>query len=258
MTITGAGSETPAPQKPVLSEGGAGRTGGGEAAEARPPEEVATPAAPQDAEPERRPAAAGTEPPPPPAAKPERTRREFTSVLALFREYRGPRTPDRLLALFRGNATPGVRQVPDIALSDGVTTVQLTLDASGPLAATPRLSITGGKLVTLERDDHAYHLTILPARNTIETTVTALSEEETLVVPLTVAPPIDDRLPFAGMRDEAAYGRYLQATGTAKANGNGVSVREYRDDYVYAANLLVRLRKSPPPAPSASAGRTKP
>ena len=178
-----------------------------------------------------------------PALKPvkavEQKTTEFKSVLSLFRDFKGTRSPDKLVALFAQASYSGVKQTPEIVLADGKNKLKVSFETSEPITHAPNYSIIGGKLVSLSTLPGTYVFEILPEQNVTDASVTILVKNETFVIPLTVAPPLRATFMSGGKLDEASYALFLQEKNPVKSDVNGDGVRDYVDEYIYAANYLV-------------------
>jgi hypothetical protein len=161
----------------------------------------------------------------------------YKSVLTLFQNYTGARTPQALTALFSQATFPGIRQEPPVVLSDGVTKVNVSIDISATQA--PNISVTGGKVASFKRENGHYDLEIIPDARTAAATVTILNQGSSITFPLTVAPPLDTKLIPSGRFSEAAFTLFLKGGDAAKGDVNGDGARNYLDDYIVAANYLV-------------------
>ena len=164
------------------------------------------------------------------------------SVLSLFKDYKGPRTPTTLTALFSRGGTPGVSQKPPIALSDGVSTVTLTVEYDDPTS--PNFSVTGGKLLTLKREGKRYLLNIVPYVRTLEVSVSLLVGKSLTTMPLIVVPPLELKtlLP-SGKLDEAAFATLLKRNSGASGAASDNAAGDYQDDYVLTAHYLLQNSK---------------
>ena len=163
------------------------------------------------------------------------------SVLVLFKEFSGPRTPQTLTNLFSLASIPGVGQVPTIALSDGVSKVKITVEDSS--STSPNFSVSGGKLLSLKKDSGRYLLEIIPDARTSEVTVSVLKQGKVTTIPLLVVPPLDIKLLPTGKLDEASFTLYLQGTDKRAGDINGDGVRNYLDDYIVTAHYLILKNK---------------
>jgi hypothetical protein len=162
----------------------------------------------------------------------------YKSVLTLFQNYTGARTPQNLTALFSQATFPGVRQEPPVVLSDGVTKVNVSIEIAATQA--PNFSVTGGKVASFKRENGHYDLEIIPDARTAAATVTILNQGSSTTFPLTVAPPLDTKLIPSGRFSEAAFTLFLKGGDAAKGDVNGDGARNYLDDYIVAANYLVK------------------
>lgn len=171
---------------------------------------------------------------------------EYRSVLSLFKEFTGPRNPNTLLALFKQAAYPGVSQSPAIALSDGVQKLTLSFEPATPFATAPNFVINGGTLISLKKKQGSYLLEVLPETKSSEASVKIVTQEITIVIPLTVAPPLDPRFISSGKLDAASFALFLQEKSPAKGDVNNDGLKSYLDEYIYAANCLVRTQPVAP------------
>jgi hypothetical protein len=160
------------------------------------------------------------------------------SVLTLFREYKGPRTPAALTALFAKGSVPGVTQNPAIAIADGVSPVTLTVESDS--SSSPNFSISGGKMVSLKRDGSRYRLTIIPKVGAMEVTVSLLQQESITTIPLVVVLPLDLKKLPSGRLDEATFVLLLKNNGSASGSAHPESLDGYQNDYLYTAHFLLQ------------------
>jgi hypothetical protein len=165
------------------------------------------------------------------------------NVFSLFREYRGPKTEQAFIALFLRAPDPGFRQEPPIALSDGVTKIRVFFNTITPPVQSPNFAITGAKLVSLKRDGLQYVLELIPDVGVFEATATVVNQGKVINYPLVVAPLLDARSVPGGKFDEAGFALFLKNAGVGKADLNGDGRQDFRDDYIYTANYLVRVGK---------------
>ena len=165
----------------------------------------------------------------------------YKSVLLLFQEFSGPRTPQTLTNLFSQASIPGVGQVPTIAISDGVSKVKITVEDSS--STSPNFSVSGGKLLSLKKDSGRYLLEIIPDARASEVTVSVLKQGKVTTIPLLVVPPLDMKLLPTGKLDEASFALYLKGTDKRAGDINGDGVRNYLDDYIVTAHYLILKNK---------------
>lgn len=180
----------------------------------------------------------------PPAANTERKTVIHKSVLKRFQDYRGERTPQALIALFKQSAIPGMRQEPPIALSDGKSSIRVFIESVSAGNEAPNFVLKGAKLASLKMEgDNTYLLVIMPEAKVYEATVTVLRNDTLTEFPLTIAP-----LPVmkTGILSEENFKAFLKRSETEKAfifDLNGDGGWNYIDEYILTANYLV---KNPP------------
>jgi hypothetical protein len=169
----------------------------------------------------------------------------YKSVLERFREFKGEKTPQALIALF---TSADGRQDPPIVLSDGKTTVKVVLELHSN-AEDNNFLLDGASLISLTKKEGDYWIAeLLPEKNTAEATVSVPRNNRWHVAPLTVSPPREAAMGWSsGKPAEADFKLYLylRERGTAKAprfdlNGDGRC--DYVDDYIFAANYLARQK----------------
>ncbi len=188
--------------------------------------------------------AAPGENPLPKTAEPERKKTlMYKSVLERFREFKGGKTPEALIALFSSGGGDG-RQDPPLVLSDGKTTVKVVVELN-PKGEDNNFLLDGASLVSLKNKEKNYWIVeLLPEKNTLEATISVPRNNQWHVAPLTVSPPRDVAIGrSSGKEAKAAFKRYLKERGTAKAprfDLNGDGRRDYIDDYIFTANYLAR------------------
>ena len=181
----------------------------------------------------------------PKTSEPERKKNLlYKSVLERFREYKGEKTPQALIALFASSSSGEGRQDPPLVLSDGKTTVKVVIELNAN-GEDNNFLLDGASLVSLTNKERNYWIVeLLPEKNTLEATISVPRNNQWNVAPLTVAPPRDVTIVrSSGKSAEADFKFYLKERGTAKAprfdlNGNGR--RDYIDDYIFTANYLAR------------------
>lgn len=182
------------------------------------------------------------------AVEPEKKKiNMYQGVLERFREFKGTKTPNALMALFAmGEAA--TKQDPPIVLSNGKDTVKilLELDSKGK---NNNFLLDGVSLVSLKnKEKDVWVLELLPDQKTCEATVSVPRDNQLFIIPLTVAPPLDVASgDFAKGLSEADFNRYLREKGTVKAprfDLNRDGRRDYIDDFIFTANYLVQRDRS--------------
>lgn len=141
------------------------------------------------------------------------TRSRRRSVLELFGSYAGVRTPAALHRLFeRGDDI--FRQEPPVSVADGATPLTLSVRTTGIEA--PRFAISNGNCTRIEAGgDDVWRLEIVPARGSLSTSVTVLSETEEIEFPLAVAPPLAS---FDATGADAVVAQYVETVNSLAAS----------------------------------------
>ncbi len=178
------------------------------------------------------------------AGKPELKKvKMFPSVLEKFRDFKGAKTPEALMALFdvRDN---NPQQDPPIVLSNGKATVKIVLELDSQ-GKNNNFLLDGASLVSLKKKEkHFWTVELLPDSRTYEATVSVPRNDQWSVIPLTVAPPMDVNIdPSSSRLTEADFKMYLKEKGTAKTprfDLNKDGRRDYIDDYIFTANYIVQ------------------
>ena len=183
----------------------------------------------------------------PPAAQMEKSAVKPVSVLGLFREYKGEKTPQSLVALFDSGSTPGARQEPAIALSDGVSRVKVYIKISRKGGAAPNFALKGARLTSLKMAGDEWVLEVLPDKNVFEASISVLDNGVAGEIPLTVVPPMDANRDEAGVLGEREFNLFLKEKGTDKAprfDLNKDKKRDYIDEYIFTANYIFKRASS--------------
>ena len=172
------------------------------------------------------------------AAKTETPAATPISVLERFRTYSGPRTPAALSALFSAPVWAGVRQQPEVVLSNGAIPVNIAATIPATDNTAPNFAFTAARMVSsaqVKRDQ--WLIVALPETGVMKAGMIVLSNGVTREIPLTVAPT----LPAGTDLSEKGFIAFLGgATAAAKPlrDLNGDGSRDYIDDYIFTANYL--------------------
>lgn len=164
------------------------------------------------------------------------------SVLERFRTYAGPRTPASLSALFSTPPSAKQRQQPEVVLSNGATTVTIEVSLAAPSGSAPNVAFNGARMLSYERSPKGdLQIVALPDAGALKAELIVLTDLTTLEIPLVVAPP----LPAETDLSEKGFisflgGKVPAAQPLLDLNGDGR--RDYVDDFIFAANYLVRQR----------------
>lgn len=178
------------------------------------------------------------------AAKTETPSATPISVLERFRTYSGPRTPAALSALFSAPVWAGVRQQPEVVLSNGAIPVNIAATIPATDNTAPNFAFTAARMVSsaqVKRDQ--WLIVALPETGVMKAGMIVLSNGVTREIPLTVAPT----LPAGTDLSEKGFIAFLGgATAAAKPlrDLNGDGSRDYIDDYIFTANYLAN-KQSP-------------
>src|SRR5262249_35168244 len=130
-----------------------------------------------------------------PEAKPSGTAPEkkfvaYKSILEKFKELPSDSsTPEGLMALFKPDSQATYKQVPQVALTDGESSLELTvrLSDSGDKAA-PNFALNNASLVSLKRteDGAGWIIKVLPRKEAHDASLTISQESVISMIPLTV------------------------------------------------------------------------
>jgi hypothetical protein len=165
----------------------------------------------------------------------------FPSVLDRFRDFKGEKTPEALMALFSPQKEQA-KQDPPIVLSNGKATVKIVLELDSK-GESNNFLLDGVNLVSLKNKEKNFWIVeLLPDPRAYEATISVPWKKEWHVIPLTTAPPMDVNIDRSATRlTEADFKVYLKTKGTIKEprfDLNGDGVRNYIDDYIFTANYL--------------------
>jgi len=162
------------------------------------------------------------------------------SVLERFRAYKGPRTPAALKALFAAPVAADTLQKPLIALSDGATTVEITISVATPDSKAPNVAVSGARLVSLKRSKaNDWNIEARPDIGALNASLILLSGTGTREIPLIVAPTVSKETDLT----ELGFVAFLRDTVTTKQplfDLNDDGRHDYVDDYIFTANYLAR------------------
>lgn len=161
----------------------------------------------------------------------------YASVLDRFKKFDGQRTPSAMMALFASSVAPELRQDPVVSIADGKSSFRVYVKLPKE-AATPSLTLSGSSLVSMDRDAETGELVldVLPTNNGATASVTIMTEQTIATFPLTTVPLVAD------VATEAAFAAFLKDNGAKKPKFdlNGDGVHDYRDDYIYTGNYLIK------------------
>jgi len=168
-----------------------------------------------------------------------------SSVLERFRTYSGARTPAALGELFSAPVREGVRQQPEVVLSNGAVTVSVAAVIPAQGSTAPNFAFKGARLISNARiTKDEWLVDALPETGAIDVEMVVLSNGIVLEIPLTVAPP----LPAETDLSEKGFITFLGDTKSGAQplqDLNGDGRRDYLDDYIFTANYLSAKRSGP-------------
>jgi len=180
-----------------------------------------------------------------PPVSPPQASSAATSVLEHFRTYTGQRTPRHMTALFSSREPGRLLQQPFVALSDGVTPLLVTIKADISDGMAPNFSSSGARFISAKRDVKGdWLIEVIPEAGSLQATVTVLANGLVTELPLVVAPP----LPPGTDLGAAAFTAFLAGSGSSGEplrDLNGDNILDYRDDYIFTANYLVKDLSDP-------------
>jgi hypothetical protein len=147
-----------------------------------------------------------------------------------------------LTALFAAPETAVIRQQPEVALSDGITTMKISIARGSQNNIAPNVAFEGAKLISLKQNNgDEWDIEALPAVGTWKVTLILQADAITREIPLTVAPA----LPAGTDLSKKGFIAFLGGT-TASSQPlldlNNDGRRDYLDDYIFTANYLANQR----------------
>ena len=168
----------------------------------------------------------------------ERTVLTQKSVLDLFREFPGPWNVQTTIKLFQQEEMLGYRQFPQVAFSDGAAIATLTIIVAAGGKDRPELTMEKGTILSVVKDrecTNTWLVKVRPEKDAIEATLRVDDGVAVRSIPLTVSPRVKVDLDGSGTVTEKDFLLYFQSKGN---EGGNAGIRNYRVDYVFAANYL--------------------
>ena len=160
-------------------------------------------------------------------------------VLERFRTVSSESTAAAITALFSRD-DGGVTQEPAIALADGTSPETVRFVQTDEDGSVPTFTLEKARMLDFFPDRQGWTLVVLPERGTFHARVILTGESVVIDFPLTVAPPLEAAFNGPGL-DLNGLQRFLTERGTDKLplyDLNNDGVRNYIDDYIFAANVL--------------------
>lgn len=176
------------------------------------------------------------------------------SVLERFRNYRGAKSAQAYIMLFRQESLIGFRQTPGVVISDGSTPARVSFISTTETKASPDVALTNARLLSLARDpdnSNTWIAQVLPERGALNASLAISQANLSMIFPLVVAPPCSIDLCRKGAVDERAFSLFLSdapANGKLKYDLNNDGKRDVVDDYIFTANYLAAGRSSTAPS----------
>jgi len=178
----------------------------------------------------------------------------YKGILDRFKLYDGGKKLASVETLFDKKIAQTIQQSPAIMISNGQDRVKLAIDIPARIKSSPNFAVSGGSILSFKQDTLQkghWIVEVLPETGTFKATVTIIAGVEEYEYPLTVAPPVKTTLTL----DEKGWDAFVSETGATKIlqhDFNNDGVRNYIDEYIFAANIIAKkmaLEKTPPPTP---------
>jgi len=174
----------------------------------------------------------------PTVSEQQRTVLTQKSVLDLFRDFPGPWSVQTTINLFQQDEMLGYRQFPQVAFSDGAAAATLTIIVAAGVKERPKLTMEKGTILSVVKDresTNAWIVKVRPEKDAIEASLRVDDGVSVRSIPLTVSPRVKVDLDGSGTVTEKDFLLYFQSKGT---EGGNAGIRNYRVDYIFAANYL--------------------
>jgi len=171
----------------------------------------------------------------------ERILREEKSVLERFRRYDGEIGLKALAALFKRTGDAGNTQRPPIALSDGTSSVTISIKLNEKPNGSPGVALFDAKLVSVHKEDDAtLVIVVVPSRDTADARLVLVTGTETLEFPLVVAPTVA----ISGNTNENNFVAGLNKYLSDQDPNMRLKEKSYLYKYIFTANYLARSMKT--------------
>jgi len=192
--------------------------------------------------------------------KPEETPQYvvYKGILDRFKLYSGNKKLADVVALFDKKIAQTIQQSLDIVISNGLDKAILIIDIPSRVKSSPNFAVNGGTIISFKQDKQLkgrWMVELLPESGSLNTIVTIIAGAEEFEYPLTVAPPVKTVLTL----DEKGWDRFIGEIGTVTAplhDFNNDGIRDYIDEYIFAANIIAK--KTTPVKPASTAPPAKP
>lgn len=162
----------------------------------------------------------------------------YTGTLENFLAYKGDKSPSAFTALFDKEIAPNIRQEPAIAMSDGKMPLKVLVKLGSASNKSPNFALNSAKLVSLNKDNSSTWIIVaLPQSGIVQASLTIMTDNSTIVYPLTLAPPAE-----SVTTSIADFATFLKDSGAAspRYDFNKDKKHDYIDDFIYTANYLFK------------------
>ena len=160
------------------------------------------------------------------------------SVLQRFREFKGTRSVENLVALFDRGLGDTLVQDPPVALSDGETIVSIRLHLLQKDGNAPNIALLDAKLLQVRKEDGNWWLiTALPNKDTCNASIIIQADEKPIEIPLVAAPKV--KMPRNINREVflPELDRFIFAQARSDKDGSD-PLRHSLYEYLFTANYL--------------------
>ena len=175
----------------------------------------------------------------------------YPSVAAKFKAFSGTPSIESLTALFTPEKGLLYEQEPRIALSNGKETLKVIVRLEDAVKSAPNFALENAKMLSLTKGEQGvWIIEALPKKDAQEATLTLFYDENTINIPLTIAPPLSAQQLGAlkGLTDND-FKQFIKERGTKAAPSHDLNKdgkRDYLDDYLFVANYLAAKKKVAP------------
>ncbi len=172
------------------------------------------------------------------------------SVLDRFKNYKGPRSAQAYIMLFRQESMIGFKQSPGVAISDGVTPIRVSFLSASDVKSSPDVALTNARLLSLKRDTdntNTWIADILPERGALSASLAVSQGDLNMIFPIVTAPACDINLAGKGTVDENVFAGFLnnRSKEKSKYDVNKDGKVDYIDDYIFTANYIRFVTTAP-------------
>ena len=139
----------------------------------------------------------------------------------------------------------GCRQFPQVAFSDGAATATLTIIVAAGVKDRPKLAMEKGMILSVVKDresTNAWIVKVRPEKDAVEASLRVDDGVAVRSIPLTVSPRVKVDLDGSGTVTEKDFLLYFRSRGN---EGGNAGIRNYRVDYIFAANYLAAAGQAP-------------